>query len=70
MKPCALPKLDFLTSGYNKCIALVRKSSFSTAQGFMKPAPDRRTTALCWLTDSPSRLFFLLIEIIAASSMA
>ena len=33
MKPCAILKLDFLTSAYNKCIALVRKSSFSKAQG-------------------------------------
>ena len=34
MTPCALLKLDFLTSAYNKCMALVRKSSFS------KAAPD------------------------------
>ena len=32
-KPCALLKLDFLTSEFNKCTALVRKSSFSKAQG-------------------------------------
>ena len=31
-KPRALLKLDFLTSAYNKCMALVRKSSFSKAQ--------------------------------------
>ena len=40
MKPCVLLKLDFLT---NECIllpALVKKSSFSKAQGFMKTAPD------------------------------
>ena len=39
MKPCALLKLDFLTSAYDKCIALVRKSSFSKAQGLHKTGP-------------------------------
>ena len=39
MKPCALLRLDFLTSAYNKCIALVRKSSFSKAQGLHKTGP-------------------------------
>ena len=33
MKPFALLKLDFMTSAYNKCIVLVRKFSFSKAQG-------------------------------------
>ena len=31
LKPCALLKLVFLTSAYNKCIVLVRKFSFSKA---------------------------------------
>ena len=39
MKPCALLKLGFLTSAYNKCIALVRKSSFSKAQGLYETGP-------------------------------
>ena len=38
-KPCALLKLDFLTSAYNKCMALVRKSSFSKAQGLRETGP-------------------------------
>ena len=40
MKPCALLKLDFLTGAYNKCIALVRKSSFSKAQGIHVTGPS------------------------------
>ena len=32
-KPCALLKLDFLTSAYKKMHPLVRSSSFSAAQG-------------------------------------
>ena len=39
MKPCALLKLDFLNSAYDKCIALVRKSSFSKAQGLRETGP-------------------------------
>ena len=39
--PCALLKLDFLTNAMHLLYALVRKSSFSKAQGFVKPAPDR-----------------------------
>ena len=35
----ALLKLDFLTSAYNKCIALVRKSSFSEVQGLHETGP-------------------------------
>ena len=38
-KPCALLKLDFLTSAYNKCMALVRKSSFSKAQWLRETGP-------------------------------
>ena len=38
-KPCALLKLDFLTSAYNKCMALVRKSSFSKAQKLRETGP-------------------------------
>ena len=38
-KPCALLKLDFLTSAYNKCMTLVRKSSFSKAQGLRETGP-------------------------------
>ena len=37
--PCALLKLDFLTNAMHLLYALVRKSSFSKAQGFVKPAP-------------------------------
>ena len=40
MKPCALLKLDFLTSAYNKCIALVRKSNFSKAQRIHVSGPS------------------------------
>ena len=40
--PCALLKLDFLTSEYNKCIALVRKSSFSNAQGLHETGSRRK----------------------------
>ena len=40
MKPCALLKLEYLTNAMHLLYALVRKSSFSMAQGFMKPAPD------------------------------
>ena len=32
-------KLDFLTSAYNKCIALVRRSSFSKVQGLRETGP-------------------------------
>ena len=32
-------KLDFLTNAMHLLYALVRKSSFSEAQGFVKPAP-------------------------------
>ena len=39
-RPCALLKLDFLTNAMHFLYALVRKSSFSKAQGFVKPAPD------------------------------
>ena len=34
-------KLDFLTNAMHLLYALVRKSSFSKAQGFVKPAPGR-----------------------------
>ena len=35
--PCALLKLDFLTNAMHLFYALVRKSNFSNAQGFVKP---------------------------------
>ena len=43
-KPCAVLKLDFLPGASNKCIALVRKCSFSKAQGLRETGP--RTTVL------------------------
>ena len=46
-KPCALLKLNFLTSAYNKCIGLVRKSSFSKAQGLREIGP--RPAKLGWV---------------------
>ena len=36
---CALLKLNFLTNAIHLLYALVRKSSFSKAQDFVKPAP-------------------------------
>ena len=41
-KPLRLTKvkLDFLTNAMHLLYALVRKSSFSKAQGFVKPAPE------------------------------
>ena len=39
LSPCALLKLDFLTNVMHLLYALVRKSSFSMAQCFVKPAP-------------------------------
>ena len=44
MKPSALLNLDFLTSAGNKCIALVRKSSFSKAQGLHETSPWEHMT--------------------------
>ena len=38
-KPFVLLKLDFLTSAYNKCMALVKKSSFSKAQRLSETGP-------------------------------
>ena len=39
---CALLKLDFLTNTMHLVYALVRKSSFSKAQCFVKPAPGQQ----------------------------
>ena len=46
----ALRQLDFPTSAHNKCIALVRKSSFSKAQGLHETGPSsvRMTSRACW----------------------
>ena len=49
MKPCALLKLNFLTSAYNKCIALHRKSSFSKAQGLHETGPMSLSKSNCAL---------------------
>ena len=38
-KPFVLLKLDFLTSAYNKCMALVKKSSFSKANQLSETGP-------------------------------
>ena len=53
MKPCALLKLDFLTGAYNKCIALVRKSSFSKAQGLHETGP--------WVVDGTTNDIILVV---------
>ena len=46
MKPCALLNLDFLTSAYNKCIALVRKSRFGKVQWLHETGPRCRSGSL------------------------
>ena len=44
-RPCALLQLDFLTNAMHLLYALVRKSNFSKAQGFGKPAPEGHVNA-------------------------
>ena len=48
--PCALLKLDFLTNAMHLLYAPVRKSSFSKAQGFIKPTPGAGFTKPLCLT--------------------
>ena len=61
--PCALLKLDVLTNAMHLLYALVRKSSFSKAQGFVKPAgqgPLRLTKV--GLSDYRMHLLYALVR--------
>ena len=49
--PCALLKLDFLTSAYKKCMRWSESPASVRRKGFVKPAPHD-TAVLCWSAES------------------
>ena len=59
MKPCALLKLDFPTSAYNKCMRQLESPALVRRKGFMKP--DRRLAGKA--PESPSYIYMTRVGV-------